>query len=252
MQQLAAMADMCRSTKIIIHYNNTCPKCGKKDHFQMEVPEFALDILTGGDTQNFCDDCLVEIERLNSLRREQQRREMLLEKAEIPADFLNWDRQLGNNQLARLIRENVSKNLIVCGKNATGKTRAAAINLKFQITEKGLQGRFVRWSDIAFGYARTCKLSSENSQEYIRGFLKNEILLIDDIGKRRITESAGEMLYDIVDLIYSGSVQTRLWITSNKNLEGLANTFENLDLGDAVVSRIDRMIAAGDMAIIEA
>lgn len=251
MQQPVAMADMCQSTKMIVHYNNTCPKCGKKDHFQMEVPEFALDILTGGDTTNFCDDCIIEIERLNNLRREQQHREMLLEKSEIPAEFLVWNRDLGDNQLARKIRESADKSLIVCGQNSTCKTRAMAINLKYQITENGHCCRFIRWSDLAFGYARTCKLSSENSQEYIRGFLKNKILMIDDIGKRRITETAGEMLYDIVDLVYSGEAQTRLWITSNKSLEGLADIFDNLDLGDAVVSRIDRMIANGKMALIE-
>ena len=254
MQQLAALADMCQRTKPApgkAVYYNTCPRCGKQDAFEMEVPSFAINILTGGNTQNFCDDCAKEIKRLDDMRREQQHREQLLEKADIPADFLEWDRTKGDNQLARLVHENADKCLFVCGKNAACKTRATAVNLKLQIVNNNTVGRFIRWSDLALGYARICKLSSENSKFYIDDFLKYDILLIDDIGKRRITETAGEMLYDMIDLVYSGEKKTKLWITSNKTLEDLSECFENLDIGDAVISRIDRMVESGKMMKIE-
>ena len=250
MQQLAAMADMCRSTNTVT-YNNTCPKCGKQSSYEIEVPEFAKDIMRGGNTQNFCDECVVELEKLEALRRDQLRREEWLEKAEIPADFLEWDKTKGNNQLARQIRENACKCLFICGKNDACKTRAAAANLKLQITQNNKRCRFIRWSDLAMGYARTCKISSENSKFYIEQFLSYDVLLIDDIGKRRITETAGEMLYDMIDLVYSGEKKTKLWITSNKTLEDLSECFENLDIGDAVISRIDRMVDSGKMVKLE-
>jgi DNA replication protein DnaC len=250
MQQLAAMADMCRSTNTVT-YNNTCPKCGKQTSYEFEVPEFAKDIMRGGNTQNFCDECVVELEKLEALRRDQLRREEWLEKAEIPADFLEWNKTKGNNQLARQIRDNAEKCLFICGKNDACKTRATAINLKLQITQNNKRCRFIRWSDLAMGYARTCKISSENSKFYIEQFLSYDVLLIDDIGKRRITETAGELLYDLVDLVYSGEKKTNLWITSNKTLEALSECFENLDLGDAVVSRIDRMVDSGKMVKLE-
>lgn len=251
MQQPVALADMCQKTNLFVTFNNTCPKCGKQTSYDIEVPEFAKDIMRGGNTQNFCDECIVEMERLENLRREQQRREMLLNAAQIPEEFLEWDKNLGDNQLAQQIRDNAEKSLLVCGKNDACKTRAASINLKLQITQNNKRCRFVRWSDLAMGYARTCKLSSENSKFYIDQFLSYDVLLMDDIGKRRITETAGEMLYDMIDLVYSGECQTKLWITSNKTLTDFADTFENLDLGDAVVSRLDRMIASGKMVKLE-
>ena len=251
MQQPVAMADMCQKTNLLVTYHNTCPKCGKQTSCDIEVPEFAKDIMRGGNTQNFCDDCVVELEKLDALRREQRRREDFLQKAEIPADFLDWDKSKGDNQLARQIRDNAEKCLFVCGKNSACKTRASAINLKLQITQNDRRCRFVRWSDLALGYARTCKMSSENSKLYIDQFLSYDVLLIDDIGKRRITETAGEMLYDMIDLVYSGASKAKLWITSNKTLADFADAFENLDLGDAVVSRLDRMIASGKMVKIE-
>lgn len=251
MQQPVAMADMCQKTNLV-DYHNTCPKCGKHEDYQLEVADFLRDILKGGNTQNFCEECAIEKEKHDALIRQQQYRETMLSEAQIPDDFLEWDKSKGNNQLARQIRDNTEKSLFICGKNDACKTRSAAINLKLQITQNNQKCRFARWSDLAMGYARICKTASENSRNYIEQFLGYDVLLIDDIGKRRITETAGELLYDIIDLVYSGTFKTRLWITSNKTLDGLADMFENLDMGDAVVSRIDRMLESGKMVKLEA
>ena len=247
MQQLEVSADMCQSTDVF--YHNTCPVCGRED--TVYVPEELTGLLSGGETQNYCETCRAEVERLENIEREKRRREDWLEKSEIPADFLDWDKSKGDNQLARQIHDNASRSLFICGKNAACKTRAAAINLKLEITQNGKRCRFVRWSDLAAGYARVCKMSSENSSSYIEHFLSYDVLLIDDIGKRRITETAGEMLYDMIDLVYSGKSRTVLWFTANKTIADFANAFENLDLGDAVASRFDRMIEVGKMLNIE-
>ena len=115
----------------------------------------------------------------------------------------------------------------------------------------GYECRFIRFSDLAAECARICKTQSENSMRFIRGLFTNDILLIDDIAKRRITETAGEMLYDVFDLLYSGEYKTRIWVTSNLSLTDLASAFANADIGDAVVSRIDRMIEDNKMIKIE-
>ena len=87
--------------------------------------------------------------------------------------------------------------------------------------------------------------------DYILDLLNESILLIDDIGKRRITETAGEMLYEIFDRLLGGDCKCRVWVTSNLALSELAGRFENADIGDGVVSRIDRMIEGGTMVKIE-
>lgn len=247
MQQPEALADMCQKTEIF--YHNVCPQCGAES--TVYVPEELTALLSGGETQNYCDNCRAEIERLEAIEREKRRRADWLKKSYIPQDFQCWDKEKGDNKLARLIHDNAGKSLFICGKNAACKTRAAAINLKLEITQNGKRCRFIRWSDLAAGYARVCKMSSEESKGYIDSFLRYDVLLIDDVGKRRITETAGEMLYDMIDLVYSGSSRTRLWFTANKTMADFANSFENLDLGDAVVSRFDRMIESGKLLNIE-
>ena len=252
MQQLAVSADMCQKTEtVVVIYRNTCPLCGMVEENTIEIPADLRDLMPGGNTQTFCEKCYAERQRIEEIEREKRQREDFLAKTEIPADFLVWDKAKGNNQLARQIHDNAEKSLFVCGKNDACKTRSAAFNLKLQVTKENRRCKFVRWSDLALGYARTCKISSENSKFYIDTFLSYDVLLIDDIGKRRITETAGEMLYDMIDLVYSGASATKIWITSNKNLEDLSECFENLDMGDAVVSRFDRMIESGKMLKIE-
>lgn len=247
MQQQEVLDVMSPRTETF--YHNTCPKCGAEE--TVYVPEELTELLAGGETRNYCENCRAEVEKQEAIEREKRRRADLLEKAEIPIKFLEWDKSKGDNQLARLIRDNSHRSMFICGKNGNCKTRAAAINIKFEITQDGKRCRFIRWSDLAAGYARVCKMSSENSQNYIEQILTYDVLLIDDVGKRRITETAGELLYDMIDLVYSGSSRTVLWFTANKTLADFANQFENLDLGDAVVSRFDRMIEAGEMLNIE-
>lgn len=251
MQQPGAMADMCRNIDTVI-YHNTCPMCGKVEDQTVEVPEFAREFLKGGNTENFCEMCHVKYAEMQKAQYEKNRRDMLLENSGIPKDFLNWDKEKGNSELARQILNNNKLSLFVGGKNNCCKTRATAYNLKLSIIKEGKDCCFVRFSDLAAGYARVCKLNSENSSQYIRELLQHDILLIDDIGKRRITETAGELLYDLFDLVYSGEYSTLLWVTSNKSLEDLAEAFADGDIGDAVVSRIDRMIESGRMVMIEA
>lgn len=249
MQQPEVLGVMSPSSTNSVYYHNVCPKCGAEE--TTYVPEELTDMLKGGETQNFCDNCRAEVERLEAIEREKRRRADWLERSEIPADFLEWDKSKGDNQLARLIHDNANKSLFICGKNAACKTRAAAINLKLEITQNGKYCRFVRWSDLAAGYARVCKVSSENSKDYIEKHLCYDVLLIDDLGKRRITETAGEMLYDMIDLVYSGESRVKLWFTANKTIASLADCFDNLDLGDAVVSRLDRMIETNKLLNIE-
>lgn len=248
MQQQEVLDVMCPSSTNV-YYHNVCPKCGAEE--TTFVPEELTDMLTGGETRNYCDNCRAEVERQEAIEREKRRRADLLEKADIPLNFQVWDKARGNNKLARTIHENAGKCMFVCGENSTCKTRATVINLKLEIEQNGKRCRFIRWSDLAAGYAKVCKMSSENSKAYINGFLRYDVLLIDDIDKRRITETAGEMLYDMIDLVYSGSSRTVLWFTANKTIADLANVFENLDIGDAVVSRLDRMIESNKMLNIE-
>lgn len=236
-------------------YHNVCPKCGKVEDQIVQVPEFAVGYIKGGNTQNFCEACYEENKRIKQEEWEKQRKEAdalaLQDMHQLPPELCAWDWQKGNNDLAKEIQQNRSKHLFIGGDNDKCKTRAAAINL-LGLAKRGHRCRFYRFSDLAREYAEVCKTESERTSEFIKDLLKYDLLMIDDIGKRRVTETAGELLFDLLDSIYLGYSRTKLWITSNANLSGVRNLFENRGNGNAFVSRLDRMIEAGDMIKIEA
>ena len=72
-----------------------------------------------------------------------------------------------------------------------------------------------------------------------------DIIMLDDIDKRRINETAGNMLYKLFNKLYEGNIISRLWFTMNHNGREFQNMFDNRDYGAAVLSRIDRMMKDG-------
>lgn len=233
--------------KVTVHYKNTCPVCGSVDEITQEIEKWAVNIIPSGEFSSLCSKCK-EIEDIKQKKLWVLKNiEEKTKKANIPEDFCKWDKDKGNNELARWIRDNNTKSLYISGVNNACKTRATTINLFYCIRD-GLESvRFIRFSELAAKYSSICKSESENAFSYILDVLNTNILLIDDVGKRRITETAGEMLYEIFDRIYSGDSNCLIWITANCNLSELNRKFENKDIGDAVVSRIDRMIEDGKM-----
>lgn len=233
-------------------WRNTCCRCGKVETGTIEVLADAT--LNPLETDSLCTDCgAAQQARWQAdiaMRKADARAEELGKMHCIPEDLLFWDTVLGNRELANSIQRNKNKSLLICGGYGTGKTRAAAANLK-RLAEAGEKVRFYRWADLSREYADVCKSESEKSSEFIKQLCKFSVLLVDDVGKRRLTETAGELLFDLIDKIYLGEVHCCLWITTNLTLLRMARNFSNPDVGNAFASRIDRMIEEGKMLKIE-
>lgn len=234
-------------------WRNVCCRCGKIETGTIEIlADAKLNPLV---TDSLCTECgasqqarwMADIAQ----RKADARAEKLQKMHCIPDDLLFWDSVLGNRDLANNIQRNKNKSLLICGGYGTGKTRAAAANLS-RLAEGGENVRFYRWADLSREYADVCRSESEKSSEFIKRLCKFSVLLVDDVGKRRLTETAGELLFDLVDKIYLGEVHCRLWITTNLTLLRMARNFSNPDVGNAFASRIDRLIEEGKMTKLEA
>ena len=157
-------------------------------------------------------------------------------------------RRSSGGTLARFIRDHRDRNLLIIGENGKCKTRAAAYNLLLE-AKGGKRCRFCDYPELALEYAAAMQKSAQEGLDFVRELLRQrEILLIDDIAKRKLNETGGELLYRLVNAVYEGA-GTRLWITSNKDLAPLLQRFENGDTGDAVISRFDRLVDDGRMNI---
>lgn len=234
-------------------WRNTCCKCGRVETGTIDVLADAE--LNPLETDSLCSECgaaqqarwALEIEQKRQVIKERCQREI----HRVPEELLFWDSALGNRNLANAIWQNRGKCLFVCGAYGTGKTRAAAANI-LRLVDAGEKARFYRWADLSREYAEVCKSESEKSSEFIKSLCRFDVLLIDDVGKRRLTETAGELLFDLLDKVYLGSTRCRIWLTANLSVDGLSKRFASGDVGSAFAARVDRLIDAGKMLKLEA
>lgn len=227
-----------------------CPSCGHVSVSTLDIPAWFVDFPE--ETHALCDSCRAKENRREQEEYHLRRVDLLMQEAKIPQQFLEWNSEIGNVELAHAIWHSRNNCIFVSGFYSCGKTRAIIRNLLEEI-RKGKSCRFWRFPELAAKYAEVCK-TDNNAQLWLKKQFSRDTVVIDDICKRRITDTAGEMLYDIVDWVYSGEVSCKLWITSNKSLADVAKFFQNADIGDAVISRIDRMADEydGRMKIIQA
>ena len=231
----------------------TCCQCGKVETGTIQVPVFAE--LNPLDTDCLCSTCWAECQAQNAAIIAQHREEAIAVfkrmTHQVPEEMLHFDSDIGNRKLANAIWQNRGKCLFICGAYGTGKTRAAAANI-LRLVDAGEKARFYRWADLAREYAEVCKSESEKSSEFIKTLCRFDVLLIDDVGKRRLTETAGELLFDLLDNVYLGSTHCRIWLTANLSVDGLSKRFASGDVGSAFAARVDRLIDAGKMLKLEA
>ena len=240
-----------KTSDVTVHFHNVCNMCGKETHMTHTMDSWLAELLGATETKHPCPECAGKIKRVQEAEAAAMRAEENSRTCGVPDNFREWDSAKGNKDLANAILRESGKSLFISGHYGTCKTRAACANLLRRI-EKGERGRYVRFGAIASQYQRSFSNGEKAPEWCIDSILNTDILLIDDVCKRKVTQTAGELLYEILDRIYAGDTRCRVWITSNADLRSFVKKFENPDVGAAVVSRIDRLIEENKMANITA
>lgn len=238
----------CQSTtsdgRVRFEFDWTCRRCRKTQHAEQELSEFFAEI--GPIVPTICDSCADQI------REEDERREFEASwrarslKDGVPPGFLDYDKGRGNSALFSWIKENWEKSLLIVGKVDTGKSRAMAYAFtRWEAAQKGLKLRFISWADFCETYAALSSKNFYEAESFKNGILGCDILAIDDFGKRRSTPIMEDLAYSVVNSFYESG--RRMWMTANKPLSEILQTFNNQDIAEAVISRFDRMIHDGIM-----
>lgn len=240
-----------KTSNVTVNFHNVCCFCEKETNNTVEMDSWIASLIVRTETNHACPDCSEKVKKAQFMEQQAILIEERTRDCGIPDNFREWDSEKGNKNLANAILNEHKKNLYISGHYGTCKTRAACANLLRRI-KAGERGNYVRFGAIASKYQRSFSNGDSATDACIDSILNADILLIDDVGKRRITQTAGELLYEILDRIYAGDTKCRVWITSNADLRSFVHKFENDDVGNAVVSRIDRLIGDGKMANITA
>lgn len=231
-----------------IEYDYTCKECGKTFHSAMDVPDFAADIIP---RPTLCDQCGERLKQEAEKREKEARYRTLSVEAGIPVRFLDYDKSRGNSALFAAMKKNWNASMFISGAFDAGKSRALAYCVtRWIAADRGLRIRFCGWADLCEQYAALTSKSLLEANQFKKELLQNDILAVDDFGKRRPTPVMEDFTYELVNGFYESG--RRLWMTSNKPLREVLQVYENRDIAEAVISRFDRMIRDGTMVKITA
>lgn len=120
--------------------------------------------------------------------------------------------------------------LYIFGTPGTGKSHAAAGALKARIRKTGLPGSFLVVPELTALLRKATKTFA--ADDLIDALSAMDVLVLDDLGTERITDSVLTHLYQLIDRAWRDQ-RTGLVITSNLSLDEMAGK-----VGERLTSRI--------------
>lgn len=180
-------------------------------------------------------------EKAAKILKERQRRESAgLPMGQIPSFRAYVTDTDGRREALKKVQEwakNPVRNIVLEGSNHTGKTHliTAATN------ELSRRGVYVRMALISTIYSTIKEAYDRGAPEYLYKeiYTKPDVLVIDDLGKERVTDWTVSTLFDLIDARYRNGKVTA--ITTNYNRKSLVEklTVEgDVSKAKAIVCRI--------------
>lgn len=218
-----------------------CEVCHAKSEMVFTAPRSLAEIV-GGRTLKMCDSCGQKI-------REDEKRvsvaagwRKLATDAGVPENMLDWDKVRGNVDLMRFLWQHRQASLTVCGDYGCGKTWAMCGAVCAMIKDQpDFTVRFWNFNDLLSHYSALLTSSLAEAEKFRRNLGNYDLLVIDDIGKKRLNCTASELIYSIVNRVYESQGKTRLWASYNLPIAKLGPKFDDADHASAIFSRWQRM-----------
>lgn len=190
-----------------------------------------------------CDDCAEKLDQEQShdavSRAKIARRDAFWEQ--VPPLYRKTDKTRLNPVLVSAIAnwQFSPKGIGFVGAAGSGKTRAAVLILA-KASESGHSTLYLpatELSAVSAGAFADSAVEREICKRKLVEARKVKCLLLDDLGKGRLTDRAESELYDILETRTSHELPT-LW-TSNSNAQGLRSMF-SADRADALIRRLGK------------
>jgi DNA replication protein DnaC len=225
------MIGMTRITKTF-----TCPGCGAEN--ELTVIEAFADIVV------YCETC-AETRRKADERREliEYRRRAVM-NAGIADRYLIWDKHkasdIGSGALLRWIAERKDRSLWIAGTNGIGKTHAVSYAAYRMIVQHSTTVIVIRSSEFLLSVVQSRQGETadiERGKRMVKDALAVGVLVIDDLGKEKLSESKAEILWELIDQRERDG--KRIWITTNISGGKLLARLGD-DYGPAIMERLRR------------
>ena len=214
----------------------TCEDCHK--NFDAEVLAFHGKIIFEPRKCDACCENAVEAQKHDALSRAEkvsiQRFQMMIPPIYHESDILRIPEAL---VMAIEMWSMNPKGIGFIGKSGKGKTRAAVMLLK-RMHEEDHNVFFISATDLALNSANQFA-DNPATKQIAKAILSQcksaDLLMLDDLGKNRMTDRAESELYDLLEYRTSRRLPT-IW-TSNSDGKQLREMF-SADRGEAIIRRL--------------
>lgn len=204
-----------------------------------------------------CIDCDAEVAREVSarmVRNADDATDARLRKSGLPRDYVTGDRKLGDLPMTtaaaltacQMLGDGL-RGLFLFGDAGAYKTSVAAAYLAAQI-RGGMTGRYVSMQDLLTDlYAIYAHSESTSRGDLVDALVVTPALVLDDMGKEKLSEHSAGVLFEILDGRYrmkSG------WMiaTSNFSMDEMCDRI-TANVGEAIGEPIRRRLAEMTVAI---
>ena len=223
-EKIEIICSICgKAYSIEIQTENSC-----KDDFGRVLRSFEQVFIE----RRKCDSC---IEKEDSAKLERQKQIELDEKLRSIPFSTDFNRGLAPDKgvLSDWVWTKRQNHLFIAGDYGCGKTRSRCHNLG-QLTKQGRKCRYITCNDLLskYGY-KSSEFGKLDADGWLESLLRCDILAIDDLGKKRISLSGGEALYNLLDYRYSGRGRATIYLTANLSGGEIVRKFEDNDTGAA-------------------
>lgn len=222
----------------------TCKTCNSVFTLEYSDDEVAIMVDLGVNPADWqgsisCTACNAKADAIAARKAELRWHHALLEETNIPRERIRWDEKKGNNELLRFVSTNIAKSLFIADEYGVGKTWSTC----YMAWQEKLAKKHVRFFVVADLTASLSMLYADDmrgAERLVRELKTCDLLVLDDFGKERATDRAGEALFRVLDARYRDNRRT--WITSNLTLNELAEKWE--DRGGSIKRRIREYYAS--------
>lgn len=214
-----------------------CRKCGGEIKIEIDVSDSLIANVARGMIKSMvCDECG---ERMTAERKATETRAYLLEifeKSGIPKGRSRFDiSKCVCLELHAFVMDNLNKSLWVADTNGTGKTWAVCAGAVEKIKNQHCKVIYRRAVDAANEYACAYEDGSKAAESYVKRLSMADLLILDDLGKEKLTEKGKEFLFRIIDARYDAKRQ--IWITTNHSGDELSERLGD-NYGNAILRRL--------------
>ena len=204
-----------------------CPECQKEFTAEYREPEGAFAAYRrDAYERQICPDCTAKHEAEKRTAEAEQRKSMLLAtlddrmaRAGFPEKFRKMDKPFVRDT-AVWMWQNRQHSLLASGATGTGKTSSAAFVIREIMKQSRPRVMYRTWQMLQAEFVKAKTTDNDNEFYFFERLDELDYLVIDElVGKRgeatRLSPSGQDLLFNLIDGVYSEARKTRVWILGN-------------------------------------